>query len=311
MFIEVRNYLTQLLNTLKVSFMKRNYLEKTLQALFFALAIVGFTACDDDDNDNYPVVGWVNALSTKYENPSIEDRSEDGLLNMRLWNDNTLEYSIVVNNLKSGDELTEARLYAGDVLTNGNAILNLNARFTGGKASGYVTLRESLADSLMSLKNQIYININSQQEQSGLLRGQVNTDITYTSYISLSGSEEVPPVSEQTKGTAVIRMTTERQGAGQSKIYYQVDVSDVPSGDELSTADIHYGAKGETGDAYISLYTSQEDFGVSKYIIVNYNTSSGLYEDSYINVASKLHSTGLIRGQLKNDYENPIVGSYR
>ncbi len=295
--------------------MKRfNYIRGTLLTGLLALMALGFYSCDDDD-DPYPIVYWVNALSTKYENPAVTDRNEDGVLNMRLWDDNTLEYAINIRNLKSDDELTTVGFYAGDVLTNSDhAILQLdNITFNGGLASGAVLLRQSLADSLLNMNNQIYINIHSIQQPDGLVRGQINTDIFYTSYITLSPGNEVPPLLDvATSGTATVRMTTERTGSNQTKIYYQVIVSDLPSGDELLSAGIYHGKTGETGEAYLSLYTSKDDFGTNQYTTVSYAIADSLYEeDSYVNVISQLHPDGLIRGQLKNDYKNPVLNVHR
>lgn len=141
----------------------------------------------------------------------------------------------------------------------------------------------------------------------GLLRAQINTDIFYTSFIRLSGKREVPSLSVSTIGIATVRMTTERAESGQTKIYYNVAVSDLVSGDELRTAGIYRGARGEVGEQYVPLCTSEADFNTNKYIMVDNSVSGSLTEEfSYINVTSNLYSTGVVRGQLRNEHVLPI-----
>ncbi len=285
---------------------------KLLFVLLLGVFAIGFSSCDDDDDEPYAVIYFVNALSTKYENPSLNNRPEEGILRFTLWSDNTLSYSIYVYNIQSTDELTGAALYAGDVLTNGSFIVDLKPTFSEGVAKGNIAIRESLADSLRDLRNQIYINIPSTQVQSGLVRGQINTDIIYTSTIALSGTNEVPPVTTATTGSAVVRMTTE--GGMGYKIYYTVASANIPAGDEFSSAGIYNGAQGvvDTDPAYIELCSSSQQLNTKQMKIISQPDAYNLYyNDSYLNVLTTAYPNGLIRGQLKNDYENPVTGTVR
>lgn len=271
------------------------------------LAIGGLTSCDDDD-DRYPTVSWANALSTKYENPALMDRTEDGLLEMTLWSDNTLSYSIYVNRLQSGDALTSASLYAGDVMSNGNIVLDLKANFTGFEASGKVPVRASLADSLRRTSNQIYLNVTSTEKPAGLIRGQINTDILYTSAVSLSGDNEVPPVSTTANGLATVRVTTEGWRGGTPKMYSNVTVNFVESGDQVTSASIYRGAYGETGDSFVALCNSENDFNLNQSRVITQGMVIALQTGSYyVNTLSLTHPDGIVRSQLNNQYINPIL----
>lgn len=281
---------------------KRRFALLTLGILIMA----GFSSCNTD-NGNYPVIHWINPLSTKYENPSISDRAEDGLLEMILYQDYTLTYAIKVYNLKSGDQLTGAGFFAGDVMTNGNVILPLNATFNGNYASGSVKIRPSLADSLMYISNQIYVNIFSTDKPEGLVRGQINTDIIYSGSISLSGDNEIPPVVNPATGSAVVRVTME--GGASKKVYFNITVANLSSDDVLMSAGIYTGDATQTSPApYITLCESAAQFNSNQSTAIANQTIYPLInkEPSYVNVITQNQPDGLLRGQIQNDYLNPL-----
>ncbi len=255
----------------------------------------GLSSCDDDDNKSAQVI-WVIDLNSKLENPGVDGRDETGTLQMTLYNDNSLVYSFQVNNLKSGDVLTMAHIHAGDPLTNGPVVLDFNPVFSGNSASGTLMPRESFIDSLLNSQVELYFNIHSQQVPGGLLRGQVNSDILLASDITLDGASEVPPVSTSATGMASVRLASNKQ------LYSKVMVSGLESGDSWTAAHIHTGASGQNGAVLVPLCDNESDFGVKKITTLSNETINTLLKDStYINAHSVLHSSGTIRGQVKNE----------
>ena len=262
-----------------------------------ALLMAGFittSSCNnDDDPDNSPILLFEIPLSTKMENPAPPGRSETGLLTMQLYADNTLRYNFKVDNLASGDALTMAHFHTGDPVTNGPVILPFPA-WSGNTASGTITLRQSLADSLKNSSNDIYFNVHSDQYPGGLVRGTVNSDLLLAETITMSGVNEVPPVVTTATGVALLRLTVDR------KLYSKVTVSNMPTGDALTMAHIHRGTTGENGEVLVPLAASAADFGISKMTQLDEATAASLRNESlYVNAHSTTWPNGVIRGQIR------------
>lgn len=256
-----------------------------------AVSLFAFASCKDD-NPN-PDIMFSIPLNTRLENPMPAGRTETGLLTMQLYPNNVLKYSFRVENLASGDQLTMAHFHTGDPVTNGPIIQDFPA-FTGTTASGEITLRKSLADSLRDGKNDIYFNVHSTQVPTGLVRGTVNSDIIMAADVTMNGLNEVPPVVTTATGTALIRLTVGR------KLYSKVTVANLPGGETLSAAHIHKGAAGVNGTILVNLCTSAADFGISKMTQVDEAVANALKTDAlYTNVHTNAHPDGVIRGQIR------------
>lgn len=263
----------------------------TISAMAVA-SLLTFTNCNKNDDPN-PDIIWSIPLSTKLENPTPTGRTETGLLTMQLYGNNLLKYSFRVENLASGDQLTMAHFHTGDPVTNGPIILAFPA-FTGTSATGEMTIRQSLADSLKKSENDIYFNVHSTQFAGGLVRGTVNSDIIVAADVAMSGINEVPPVPTLATGRALIRLTVDR------KLYSKVTVSDVPTGDALTAAHIHRGAAGVNGGILVGLCASAADFGISKMTQVDEATANALKSEAlYVNAHSTAFPAGIIRGQIR------------
>lgn len=118
-----------------------NTLKLVRNILCLSAVTLSLASCSKDDNGTpsaMVVKEWSIPLSTKNENPAIFGRNETGTATMQLFSDNSLKYTIAVNGLASGDALNAAHLHAGDVITNGPVVLNLNPSFSGGNANGTV-----------------------------------------------------------------------------------------------------------------------------------------------------------------------------
>lgn len=265
-----------------------------------AFVLFAFSSCNNDDDDNSREIIWEIPLSAKFQNPGLQNRPETGLLVMRLHNNTTLEYSFTVQNLTAGDVLTMAHFHTGDVLTNGGIILNFQPTFLGNRASGTLSIRQSLADSLWSSSNEIYFNVHSQQAPDGLVRGQVNADILYAADVTLVGTNQVPPVTTTATGTAAIRLTTNLM------LYSKVTVNNLESNDAITVAHIHSGDVGVNGDILITLCSNAGDFGVNKLQTLSGDMTALLMNsNTYVNAHSTVHPTGVVRGQLSNAVSTP------
>lgn len=109
--------------------------------------------------------------------------------------------------------------------------------------------------------------------------------------VSLSGAEEMPPVTTAATATGKIKVSADRTISGQI----------VTSGIEATSARIHVGPAGERGPAIISLKKGTDGtWKVPPGAVVTeaqYRNFKAGY--LYIDVESTAHSTGEIRGQIK------------
>ncbi len=238
---------------------------------------------------------WNVPISAKYESPAPAGRTETGSVNLQLMSDNSLMYTIAINGLAGGDALNAAHLHTGDAITNGPVVLSLNPVFTAGSANGIVSnLRTSLIDSLKSSTNEIYFNAHSAQVASGLVRGQLNTNIELAEDIALSSANEVPAGTSVATGQALLRLTSDK------KAYVKVTVTGVETGDTLTAAHIHKAAAGVNGPIILGFYSSAADFGTVKVLPVDDALFASLKTDAiYVNAHSKTKPGGLIRGQIR------------
>ncbi|MFC4230329.1 CHRD domain-containing protein [Parasediminibacterium paludis] len=239
---------------------------------------------------------WTVMLSAKNENPAPLGRSETGTASFMLMSDNSLKYTININNLASGDIIAAAHLHAGDAITTGPEILDIDAVFNGGIGVGTTTnLRQTLVDSLKDDTNEIYFHAHSIQVPSGLFRGQLNTNIEMAADVALSGANESTPVTTSAIGLATFRLTTSQ------KLYTKYVITNLEAGDTLVAAHIHKGAVGVSGPVIVPVYGSNAEFGTVKIIpITDPALFTSLKADAiYANAHSKMHPGGIVRGQIR------------
>lgn len=264
---------------------------------FTILLIIVVQACEHD-----PIPGpasikkWDDIeLSSTHEVPAVPGRDEEGEVSLELLSDNSLVYNFHIHNLKTGDVLTNAHIHAGDAGTSGGILIDLHPSFVGTGATGIVkNLRQSQVDSL--LNTPVYINIHSAQVNSGLVRGQIDKKISLAMDIELSGDNEVPDTIHTTAtGNAILRLTDDKV------LYSKVTVTNVESNDTLTFSHVHRGGAGANGPVRIFLCSSEADFGQLK---VSAPLADSLFnilttDPCYVNVHSKRHGPGYIRGQIR------------
>jgi len=126
---------------------------------------------------------------------------------------------------------------------------------------------------------------------AGILAGGVGMAMAAKIEVTLSGDQEVPPVSTSAKGSGTITVGDDKSVSGSVKT----------SGITGKAAHIHDGAPGVSGPVIIPLKkTSANVWSVpagAKFTDAQYQS----YEagNLYINVHSAAHKDGEIRGQIK------------
>ena len=258
------------------------------------------TACNDDDGGTTtptPTVDkeWTLRISAKNESPAPAGRTDTGTANIKLYSDNSLTYTVTVNNLALADVLNAAHLHTGDAISNGPIVLDFAPVFTGGTATGTITgLRTSLVDSLKATTNEIYFNAHSSQVGSGLVRAQLNTNIELATDLTLSSANEVPPGTSVAVGKAMVRVTSDKNA------YIQLTVTGLEANDTLTAAHIHKAGTGVNGPIILGFYASDTDFGTVKKLPISDSLLTSLKTDSiYMNAHSKRKPGGVIRAQIR------------
>jgi len=279
---------------------------KTAKHLFFcAIALSSIfllNSCSkDEDVQNPPdiipvtlVKHWEIPLSAKFEVPAPAGRTETGTAVLDLMSDNSLRYSVTVADVAATDSLTMSHLHAGDVVTAGPVILDLEPVFVNGVATDTISgLRQSLADSIQN--GAVYLNVHSRELPGGIVRGQLDKTIDFAADIALDGGSVVPPTTTTADGTTVLRLTSDKT------LYSNVSIENLDAGDALSTAALYLGAAGATGAKFQDLATALADFGITKTSILSDELITQLKNDAmYVNVFSTNQATnGLVRGQVR------------
>jgi len=125
----------------------------------------------------------------------------------------------------------------------------------------------------------------------------------------LSGSEEVPPVKTEARGQATIQVSK-----GGNQLTYVLSISHIKG---VTAAYIQAGRKGENGPLVIELFPEpkKEDIGgtllaegkIEPYLLVGPLQEGSVHSliqlmeagGAYINILTKKHPNGEIRGQIK------------
>ncbi len=260
--------------------------------LFTALIVMG---CSHSSNGPSVVKSWdMVPMKAVYEIPAPAGRNDTGYASLKLFSDNSLQYTINIGNLASGDMLMNSHIHLGDAGSNGAIIIDLKPSFTGGSASGTITnLRGGQVDTLLAMP--VYINVHSMNVGSGLMGGQRDKPIKFAADLLLSGNNISPPVSTSATGACILRLT------GDNVLYSNVTVNGLETADMLTLAHIHRGAAGTNGDVRVSLCASAGDFGLVKVStpLPDSVVDMLLNASMYVNVHSMLHASGLIRGQIR------------
>jgi CHRD domain len=108
--------------------------------------------------------------------------------------------------------------------------------------------------------------------------------------VSLTGAEEVPPVSTQAKGSGSFRVTEDGTLSGSVK----------SEGVQGTAAHIHRGAKGQNGPVIIPLTKDGDTYSVPEGRKLTEAQMQDLKSGNlYVNVHSNTHKGGEIRAQLQ------------
>ena len=264
-------------------------------------ALLTISCSKDDDDDDPQTKTLVESFDIPLDNansiPAVIDRNETGDIQMSLYDDNSLEFIITINDLSDTDDLTTSHVHMGDVVSTGDVAITLvddtNISFSDNRASGTIILTDSEVSALQG--DDVYVNVHSTESASGLVRGQIDQRIDNAYNIALSPENEIPMVPDREEtGSAYIRLVG-------SKMYYKIIVNDLNPNDAINAGHIHEGASTVNGEVFINLEISDNDqLDITKDLTLSDSELSKIKEDElYVNIHSNQAQSGLLRGQIR------------
>lgn len=274
-------------------------MKKVFLLLFCSILLGLTTGCLNDGGDPGPTIkAAANVdLNTENEIPLVENREETGSFKMILYQDNSLEFSITLNDLAGSDNLTVAHIHSGDPVSTGAPVITLvdgsSISFQGNQAIGALQLTETEVAALLG--GDVYVNVHSAEHPAGLVRGQLDKQVNNAFNVTLSPDNEIPAVTDRNdSGMAIFRVVGE-------EVYYKVTVADLEATDAITAGHIHLGDATENGEVFIDLgITDATQLDVTKTITLDENKMSKLLDDPlYVNIHSSDHPSGLLRGQIR------------
>lgn len=275
--------------------MIRKYLILTFS--LFALALTSCSKDDDSQTKKTLLQSFDISLDNANSIPMVVGRNETGNIQMSLYDDNSLEFTITINNLSTTDGLTAAHIHTGDVVSTGSVAITLvdgsTISFSGNTATGTITLSTSQISILKG--NNVYVNVHSTESASGLVRGQIDQTIDNAYNVALSPANEIPAVMGRSEtGTAYFRLVG-------STMYYKTIVNDLDGTDAITAGHIHEGSSTVNGGILINLeLTDNAQLDITKTIILSTTELSKINNDElYVNIHSNQVGSGLLRGQIR------------
>ncbi|MEX1018156.1 MAG: CHRD domain-containing protein, partial [Litorilinea sp.] len=201
-----------------------------------------------------------------------------------------LAYRIDVTDI---DNVEMAHIHRAERGSNGPVFVNFDLQpgelTSAAPVAGVKTL--SGADWVDILSGNAYVNVHTQANAGGEIRGQVTTATPFST--TLSGAAEVPPVTTMASGLAVIALRGDT-----AALDYRVTVATI---DGVSAAHIHTGVAGVNGDVVRDL--NGATLTPTTPIAGSVDADNSLIFDllrgrNYVNVHTAENPGGEIRGQL-------------
>lgn len=274
-------------------------MKKRIYYLFFSIGFLLTLGCNNDDDSITKILlqSFDIELNTSNSIPTVTGRNETGNITMNLFDDNSLEFTITINNLSSTDALSASHVHTGDLVSTGSVEITLvdgsDITFSGNTASGTIILTANQISVLQG--SDVYVNVHSTDIPMGLVRGQIDKIISNAYNVALSPLNEVPPIMGRSEeGNAHFRLVG-------STMYYKVTVTNLDKTDAISGGHIHEGSSTVNGGVLIDLEISDNDqLDVTKSITLSSVELDKVNNDElYVNIHSNQVPSGLLRGQIR------------
>lgn len=259
-------------------------MKKQYTLLFFSLFICAFTTLFAGNKDGKILM--YARLSGANEVPAVNTNAK-GLVTFMLAEDyKTMTINGVFDSLSG--PITGCHFHTGAIGVNGPVTVNLMSLVNGNQIDGKITVNKALLAAIHSYG--IYINVHTTSNPGGEIRGQVFTETDLHFSATMTGANEVPPVTTTATGLGsfVLNYTA-------TKLEYKVLVAGLSG--PITAAHLHYGEVGKAGPVIYPLtFTGNTLSGT---LDVSDDFVDSLFNNKvYINVHTAANPAGEIRGQL-------------
>lgn len=199
-----------------------------------------------------------------------------------------------------GAAITAAHLHFGPKGANGAVAANLATGLSGNSINLNIRLSSlaSPAAFLDSLrKGSLYVNVHTTANTGGEIRGQLTLESGIDFIANLKGLSEVPAVSTPAKGLAVFGLSDDDSTLSVNAIFEGLK-------DSITAAHLHSAAAGANGPVVVNLTEGISGNSVFGKVVIGKLTDANAFLDAlvkgnvYLNVHTRAHASGEIRGQL-------------
>lgn len=242
-------------------------------------------------------------LNTEQEIPEPMGAMGNGLAQVALnYTMDTLFYRVQVEGLTG--PITGAHFHEGDFGETGPVLIGITDDIDGNRIEGFVTGEALTVENINKfLSGGIYLNIHTDMNAPGEIRGQVYKLAREGYTYSLSGDQEVPAVMTDAYGSGIVSIDRD-----QSNVHFMMAYNDL-SGPQ-TMAHFHMGAAGENGGVLYGLGSffdqdSPDDAAFGYWTDMDSETPFDAdaamafrNEMVYVNVHTAENPPGEIRGQV-------------
>ncbi len=242
-------------------------------------------------------------LNTGQEIPEPMGAMGNGLAQVGLnYTMDTLFYRVQVEGLTG--PATGAHFHEGEFGETGPVLIGITDDINGNRIEGFVTGEALTVENINKfLSGEIYLNIHTDMNAPGEIRGQVYKLAREGYTYSLSGDQEVPAVMTDAYGSGIVSIDRD-----QSNVHFMMAYNDL-SGPQ-TMAHFHVGAAGENGGVLYGLgsffdQTSPDDAAFGYWTDMDSETPFDAdaamafrNEMVYVNVHTAENAPGEIRGQV-------------
>ncbi len=240
--------------------------------------------------DNYALATF--ALSGVQEVPAVMTDAFGSGYALVNTDDYGLELKVVTEGV---DDATMAHIHTGRVGMNGDVLVALEQ--SGSDAGTWMTPENAMIDEEtfnVLASGGHYVNVHTNDNAGGELRGQILTDDYVLATFMLDGEQEVPVVDTMAMGHGYALVNT--------STYALELVVDTEGVDDATGAHIHTGTIGMNGDVLVALEQSADDMGMwmtPAETMIDADILAVLASGGhYVNVHTPANMGGEIRGQI-------------
>ncbi len=241
-------------------------------------------------------------LDTAQEMPEPMGADGNGLAVVGLnYTLDTLFYDVQVEGLTGA--ITGAHFHDGALGVNGDVLINLTDDVDGNRISGFFTGAGLNNENITKfLSGGIYLNVHTDMNPAGEIRGQVYKLAREGYTYALSGDQEVPMVDTDAYGSGIVSIDRD-----QTNVHFMMAYNDLTGPQAM--AHFHMASEGENGDVIFNLspFFDQTDnfdaaFGYwtdADDTPFNANAAMAFREEMvYVNVHTSENPGGELRGQV-------------